>query len=128
VYYADGKPKQSIGDVRAAARDVVEGDIATCSGLKLSVTASVRPLSRVNGALSANVLCNFTCDFRLRLEKLPAGSATAVVAGTAQGKTPTAVQVPRRVRSGLYRFTLIAWAHANRGSNVSVTSPAFTVR
>jgi hypothetical protein len=128
VYYADGKPKRSIGAVRAAALDAHQGDIASCAGLKLTPKASVRVLSRINGNMSAVIRCNFTCDFRLRLERLPAGSATASLAGEAQGDTPLTVPMARLVHKGQYRFALIAWAHANRGSNIRVISPAFRVR
>jgi hypothetical protein len=128
VYYADGKPKLSLGDVREAAVDAHRGDVATCAGLSLTPHATVRLLATRNGLARALVRCDLTCDFRLRLEKLPAASPTAVVKGQGLGGVSQSVTVPKRVRAGRYRFTLLAWAHANRGQTTRATSPAFSIR
>jgi len=128
VFYADGKAKKSLPGVRAAVTDAHQADITSCAGLKLTPKASIKPAKPANGAISGTVRCNFTCDFRLRLEKVTTGGVTAVQPGMAEGNTPLTVTIPRHVRPGRYRFALIAWVHANRGDNIRVVSAPFRLR
>jgi hypothetical protein len=74
------------------------------------------------------VRCSITCDFRLRLEHLPAGTLTAVVPGQALGGAASALGVPKLVRPGRYRFAVIAWTHATGGKTVRAVSAPFRVR
>jgi hypothetical protein len=129
VFYVNGKPKTSLGAVRAASLSSHRGDIAACSGLSLTPDVSVkRFVTATANPPQALVHCDVTCDFRLRLEKLPAASPTVVVPGQALGGIYDKIALPGRVRAGRYRFTLIAWAHVNRGKTVRASSGAFTLQ
>jgi hypothetical protein len=131
LYYADGSRKKSLPAVRSAIKATRRGDIANCptgSGVELTPIATVRPIASGPGKARALIRCDFTCDFRLRLERLPAGSPTAVVPGQALGGVPQSMWIPQRIKPGRYRFALISWAHANRAKTTRVTSPVFTIR
>jgi hypothetical protein len=129
VYYTNGKAKASLAAVRAAIAATHAGSIATCGAtVGLNATASVRRIGTRDGSLRALVRCDLTCDFRLRLERVVTGSPTIVVPGQAVGGVAQAVDITRAVRSGRYRFAVIAWAHTDRGKTTRAVSVPFTVR
>jgi hypothetical protein len=128
VFYANGTAKTSLPSVRGAVASVHDASIATCVGLALTPTATVRRVATKDGALRGLVRCSITCDFRLRLERLPAGSLTAVVPGQALGGAASTLAIPKLVRPGLYRFAVIAWTHATGGKTVRAVSAPFAVR
>jgi hypothetical protein len=128
VFYANGKAKTSLPSVRGAVASVHDSTIATCVGLALQPTATVRRVTTNDGSLRGLVRCSITCDFRLRLEHLPAGTLTAVVPGQALGGAASALGVPKLVRPGRYRFAVIAWTHATGGKTVRAVSAPFRVR
>jgi hypothetical protein len=127
VFYANGKAKTSLSSVRGAVASVHDSSIATCAGLALAPTATVRRVATSDGSLRGLVRCSITCDFRLRLERLPAGSLTAVVPAQALGGAAASVGIPKLVRPGRYRFAVIAWTHATGGKTVRAVSGPFTV-
>jgi hypothetical protein len=128
LFYVNGKAKASLGAVRAAILSAHGGAIATCTGgLGLTATPTVRRVGTSDGSLRALVRCDLTCDFRLRLERLPAGSPTAVVPGQALGGIPIGINLTKRVRPGQYRFAVIAWSHQNRGKTTRAVSAPFRI-
>jgi hypothetical protein len=127
VFYANGKAKTSLPSVRGAVAAVHDSSIATCEGLALNPTATVRRVATSDGSLRALVRCSITCDLRLRLERLPAGSLTAVVPAQALGGAAASVGIPKLVRPGRYRFAVIAWTHATGGKTVRAVSGPFRV-
>jgi hypothetical protein len=127
LYYVNGKPKASLPSVRAGIAAVHDSQIASCTGLAFTPTATVRRVATPDGSLRALVRCSVSCDFRLRLEKLPLGSLTTALPGQAAGGAPTGVTVPRIVRPGRYRFAVIAWTHGTTGKTTRAESVPFTV-
>jgi hypothetical protein len=127
VFYANGKAKASLPSVRAAIASVHTSTIAGCAGLALTPVPTVRRVATKDGTLRGLVRCSITCDYRLRLERLPAGSLTAVAPGQALGGAASTLAIPKLVRPGGYRFAVIAWTHVTGGKTVRAVSAPFSV-
>ncbi len=131
VYYADGKPKSSLGAVRAAARDSRGGVIARCEGLRLTPRAKVvypGDTDIAAGRLTLRVTCDIDCNVYTRLEKLPRRSTTLAVRGRGRaGETATVAFPPRRVAPGRYRVTVRLTAPVNTGPPRTLASSPLRV-
>jgi hypothetical protein len=129
LFYPDESPKAGLPDVQAAVRATRGGVIERCEGLELTPKARLtvprlRPGQQT--VPSPTLRCDIDCNYRVRLEKLPAQAPVAELFGKALAGEPTRVAFrPRRVRPGRYRFTVRALAPVNIGPAGRATSRPF---
>jgi hypothetical protein len=135
LYYADGTPKASLPGVKAAIALLRRGSLARCPGLKLPVkaTAVAFPTPRViagKAPLAVRFRCDLDCAFWARLERLPTHATVTGARGRAVGGRAARTVVPRarKLKPGLYRFTLRLTAAVNPGTPKALASRAFRVR
>jgi hypothetical protein len=136
LYYADGTPKASLASVKAAIALLRRGSIARCAGLKLPVKASAvtfpsAPVVAGKAPLAVRFRCDLDCAFWARLERLPTHATVTGVRGRAVGGKAAKALVPRRpkkLKPGLYRFTLRLNAALNPAAPKALASRGFRVR
>ena len=129
LYYADMKtPKASRSVVQAAARASRGGSVARCPGLQLPVKAKVTLLPRTSLRSRARIRCDLDCSYYARVERLPAGSTTQGIRGTAIAGVPRTVSLPPlRIAKGSYRFRVTVRATVNPAPPATVLTRAFKV-
>ena len=135
LYYTDGTPKASLPGVKAAIALLRRGSLARCPGLRLPVkaTAVAFPAPRAiagKAPLAVRFRCDLDCAFWARLERLPTHATVTGARGRAVGGKAARTVVPRakKLKPGLYRFTLRLTAAVNPGTPKALASRAFRVR
>ena len=134
LYYVDGTPKTSLAPVKAAIGQLRRGSLARCPGLRLPIkTAGIAfPNGRdllATGPLAVRFRCDLDCAYWARLERLPRHTTVSGIRGRATGGRPARVVVPRKkLRPGLYRFTLRLNAALNPAAPKVAVSRGFLVR
>jgi hypothetical protein len=131
VYYADGAAKSSLPVVRAAVAASLGGTIARCPGLALTPKPTTLRFPdqagvRATPRLGFVVGCDIDCNYRARVERLPAHSTTLEVSGRLPAGQASIVQFPqRRLARGQYRFTVRLTAPVNTGTPWTGASAPF---
>ena len=130
TFYVDGTPKESLGDVRAAADESRRGVVARCPGLQLAprlrrvVWPKAGPRSR---SVVLRLSCSLDCVGRVLVEQVPGGRRvrSVKVSQVAGGLRRTTIgPLPR----GKYRLRLTLRAALNPGAPLARRSPPFAVR
>jgi hypothetical protein len=134
LYYVDGTPKTSLAPVKVAIGDLRRGSIARCPGMRLPIrtTGIAFPNGRTllgRGPLAVRFRWDLDCAYWARLERLPRHTTMSGIRGRAIGGKPVRVVVPRRkLKPGLYRFTLRLNAALNPATPKTAVSRGFLVR
>jgi hypothetical protein len=112
LYYGNGRPKTSLGKVRAAALAAQAGTLAQCTQDK--TTANVDgvvfsgPSASAPDTLQTGFTCNLPCTFELQVLNATTGAPVASAGGKAVGLTtitiPTAKLAPGRYEYALRAF------------------------
>jgi hypothetical protein len=111
VFYADGTPKSSLPQVRAALNRAAGGSIARCPGLQLVVhTTYLRFGTRTaarKGLFRATLSCDLDCLYEVRVVKLPGGVTKLARRGRADaGELVHVTFLPHHLGPGTYRYSL----------------------
>jgi hypothetical protein len=128
VYYGNGRPKTSLGAVRAAALSAQSGTLAACDQYK--TTANVdgvvfgSPSTSAPDTLQTGFTCNLPCTYRLQVLDATTGKPVASAGGKAVGLTT--VKIPTtELPPGQYEYALRAFKCGKPGTAETRFSTAF---